>query len=116
MVRYSDSLSLTFVALADPTRRDALERMANGSASVSELAAPHGMTVPGMMKHLAVLESAGLVHAEKDGRVRRCDLTAAPMREASAYLARYRRLWDRRLARLDALVTEQHATSREGSM
>jgi DNA-binding transcriptional ArsR family regulator len=106
MVRYSGSLSLTFAALADPTRRATLERLAGGSASVSDLAAPHGLTVPGMMKHLAVLELAGLLRTEKDGRVRRCDLTAEPMREAAAYLGRYRRLWENRLARLEALTTD----------
>jgi DNA-binding transcriptional ArsR family regulator len=113
MVRYSDALSRTFTALADPTRREALERLASGPASVSELAAPHGLTVPGMMKHLAVLESAGLLHTEKDGRVRRCGLTAEPMRAAADYLGGYRRLWETRLARLEALTAAAKNTNGE---
>ncbi|MBI2827607.1 MAG: winged helix-turn-helix transcriptional regulator [Planctomycetia bacterium] len=100
MVKCSDHLSQTFAALADPGRRQIVTRLARGSASVSDLAAGRGVSLPAIMKHLAALERAGLVRSEKAGRVRRCRLTARPMRDASAWLDKYRALWDARLDRL----------------
>ena len=104
MSKYEDRVGATFLALSDPTRRHVVERLALGPASVSELAAEHALTLPGMMKHLRVLESADLVRSIKDGRVRRCVLSAAPMRHAWRYLDGYRRLWERRFDALAELL------------
>ena len=102
MVNYgSDALDATFTALADPTRRAILAQLTLGETPVSELAQPHAMSLPGFMKHLDVLERAGLLEARKDGRVRRCRLEPAPLSEAAAWLDRYRRFWDERF---DALA------------
>ena len=101
MVKYKDVLSRTFAALADPTRRYVLERLRRGPAAVSELAEPHGLSLPGMLKHVRLLEQAGLLRTTKDGRVRRCGLSPRPLRDASRYLDRYRALWE---SRFDALA------------
>lgn len=106
MVRYSDELSLTFAALADPTRREVLERLAEGPATVSELAEPYDMTLPAMMKHLRVLEEAGLLRTEKSGRVRRCGLTPGPMQSAGGWIEQYRDLWEGRLDALEEYLRE----------
>lgn len=90
-------LDQVFRALSDATRRDVLRQLGQGGASVSELAAPHGMSLPGFMKHLRVLEDAGLVTRLKEGRVVRCELAARPMQEAAMWLAHYQPLWDERL-------------------
>lgn len=102
MVKYKDDdvLSAVFGALADPTRRQVLQTLEQGSLSVTELAQPHGMSLPGFMKHLRVLEDAGLVARAKDGRVVSCELSAQPMQEAAVWLSRYEKFWS---ARLDAL-------------
>ena len=94
-------LDLTFGALADATRREILARLARGEATVGELAAPFEISRPAISKHLRVLERAGLIHRTRDGRVRRCELEAAPMREASEWVGRYREFWE---DRLDALA------------
>jgi DNA-binding transcriptional ArsR family regulator len=107
MVRYSDELSLTFAALADPTRRRVLERLTAGPASVSELATSHDVTVPGMLKHLRVLENAGLLRTAKSGRVRRAGLTPRPMRTAARYIDRYRSHWERRFDALEDYLRKQ---------
>jgi DNA-binding transcriptional ArsR family regulator len=104
MVRYEDPVSRTFAALSDPMRRQVLERLLRGPASIGELAAPHELTVPGMLKHVRVLEEAGLLRTAKDGRIRRCGLTPAPMRAAARYLDRYRALWERRFDALEELM------------
>lgn len=102
MVKYkSQSLDAVFSALGDPTRRAILARLALGEASVGGLAAPHEMSLPAVSKHLRVLEAAGLLRKEKDGRVIRCRLEAAPLRDAAAWIAEYRRFWE---AQLDALA------------
>jgi DNA-binding transcriptional ArsR family regulator len=88
------ALNLTFGALADPTRRAILARLSRGQASVSELAAPFDMSLPAVLKHVSTLEEAGLVTAEKDGRVRRCRLETEPLDGALSWIARYRRFWD----------------------
>ena len=79
----TETLDRVFWALSDATRRDIVQRLLHGPASVSELAQPHGMSLPGFMKHLRVLEEAGLVLREKEGRVVRCELAAEPMKEAA---------------------------------
>jgi DNA-binding transcriptional ArsR family regulator len=107
MVNYvSDSLGLTFAALADPTRRAILERLAHGEASVTELAEPFQVSLPAISKQLRVLEQAGLLIREKEGRVRRCRLDAEPMKEAAEWLARYRGYWERQLDPLADYLNE----------
>ena len=93
-------LDRVFQALADSTRRGIVERLLHGPASVSELAQPHGMSLPGFMKHLRVLEEAGLVLREKEGRVVRCELAPEPMKDAAMWLAHYEKFWN---GRFDAL-------------
>ena len=92
------SLDLTFGALADPTRRAILERLAGAeSATVGELATPFEISRPAISKHLRVLERAGLVERTQEGRVSRCGLNPAPMRDAAEWVERYRRLWESQL-------------------
>lgn len=95
-------LDAVFQALAHPIRRDILEQLADGSESVGDLAEPHDVSLAAVSKHLHVLEDAGLVEFEKDGRVRRCHLDAAPLSAAFGWLTRYRILWE---DRLDALAS-----------
>ncbi|GAB3847008.1 metalloregulator ArsR/SmtB family transcription factor [Micromonospora andamanensis] len=99
-------LDTTFAALADPTRRAILARLAAGEATVTELAAPFAMSQPAISKHLRVLERAGLVSRGRDAQRRPCRLEAAPLREATAWLAAYRDHWAERYQRLDALLDE----------
>jgi DNA-binding transcriptional ArsR family regulator len=102
MVKYEDdALDAVFAALADRTRRKVLESLSGGSLAVTELAAPHAMSLPGFMKHLRVLEDAGLIARTKEGRVVSCELSAAPMQSAAAWMARYEKFWTERL---DALA------------
>ena len=96
----SSPLDLVFAALSDATRRGVLVQLEGGAATVTELAQPHDMSLPGFMKHLAVLEAAGLIARSKEGRVVSCELDAAPLQEASMWMARYERFW---IQRLDAL-------------
>jgi DNA-binding transcriptional ArsR family regulator len=95
-----DPLSTTFSALADPTRRAILARLALGESSVTELAAPFKITLPGISKHLKVLERAGLISRGRDAQWRPCQLQAAPLKDAAAWIETYRRFWDERLDRL----------------
>ena len=95
-------LDRTFAALADPTRRRILQRLAAGESCVTELARPQRMSLPAVSKHLRVLEKAGLVRRRRDGRVHRLKLEAAPMQEASRWMEEYRRFWEERLDRLEA--------------
>lgn len=97
-------LDATFAALADPTRRAILARLAMGEAGVMELAAPFAMSQPAISKHLKVLEKAGLVTRGGDGARRPVRLEAQPMAEATAWLAAYRKFWERRYDALDALL------------
>ena len=101
-----DRLDATFAALADPTRRALLARLASGEASVTELAAPFAMTQPAISKHLKVLERAGLISRGRDAQRRPRRLEARPLAEASEWLRTYRRFWERRYRRLDALLDE----------
>jgi DNA-binding transcriptional ArsR family regulator len=96
----NDALNAVFAALADPTRRKVLQDLEQGNLSVGELAQPHGMSLPGFMKHLRVLECAGLVTRAKDGRVVNLAISPEPMQEAAMWLSRYEKFWS---ARLDAL-------------
>ncbi len=98
--RPSDQLDATFGALADPTRRAILTRLALGTTTVGELAEPFDISRPAISKHLRVLEKAGLVHRARDGRVSRCGLDASPMRDAAEWVERYRVFWE---SQLDAL-------------
>ncbi|WFE44342.1 metalloregulator ArsR/SmtB family transcription factor [Verrucosispora sp. WMMD1129] len=99
-------LDATFAALADPTRRAILARLAAGEATVTELAAPFAMSQPAVSKHLRVLERAGLVSRGRDAQRRPCRLEAAPLRAATAWLAAYREHWAERYQRLDTLLDE----------
>jgi DNA-binding transcriptional ArsR family regulator len=104
-----DTLSTTFAALSDPTRRAILARLAGGEASVSELAAPFEMSLPAVSKHLKVLEKAGLVTRSRDAQWRPCRLRAAPLREADAWLGDYRRFWAESFDRLDDYLQQLQA-------
>jgi len=108
MVKYEEAvLDRVFAALSDPTRRGVLNSLAGGSLAVSELAAPSGMSLPGFMKHLRVLEDAGLVAREKEGRVVSCELSAAPMKTASAWMSRYEKFWSDKLDSLARYLYQQ---------
>jgi len=108
MVNYADpALDRVFSALADPTRRAVLESLAGGSLAVSELAAPSGMSLPGFLKHLRVLEDAGLIARSKEGRVVSCELSAAPMQAASTWMSRYEKFWSDKLDSLARYLYQQ---------
>ena len=96
IARMTMHLNQFFAALSDPTRRAVVERLAQGPASVSDLAAPHPMALPTFMKHLRVLERAGLIRTVKKGRVRMCHLDGTPLVTAQGWLAWQRRLWETR--------------------
>ena len=102
----TDSLSTTFAALADPTRRAILTRLALGEASVAELSKPFAMSAPVVTKHLKVLQRAGLVRQGRQAQWRPCQLQAAPLREAADWLAQYRQHWEERLDRLEDYLAE----------
>ncbi len=101
-----DALSTTFAALADPTRRAILERLARDPTSVGELAAPFEISLPAISRHLKVLERARLIRREKDAQWRRCRLEATPLREATDWLVQYRRFWEQRFDSLAAYLEE----------
>src|SRR5881409_70534 len=96
-----DRLGATFAALADPTRRAILARLASGEASVSELAAPFDMSMPAVSKHLKVLERAGLIARGREAQWRPCRLDPAPLKDVADWVEEYRGLWEARLGRLD---------------
>jgi DNA-binding transcriptional ArsR family regulator len=102
----TDALSLTFGALADPTRRAILARLAKGEASVKELAAPFAMTQPAVSKHLQVLERAGLIERGRQAQWRPRRLTAGPLRDVAEWVGQYRPHWEACLERLDAFLRE----------
>ncbi|HKI04219.1 MAG TPA: metalloregulator ArsR/SmtB family transcription factor [Thermoanaerobaculia bacterium] len=107
MVQFQGAnLDSVFAALSDPTRRAVLVSLSEGSLTVTELAGPHRMSLPGFMKHLRVLEEAGLIARSKDGRVVRCTLSPQPMREAADWLAHYERFWNQSFDRLDEYLKE----------
>jgi DNA-binding transcriptional ArsR family regulator len=106
-------LDATFAALADPTRRAILARLASGEASVAELAKPFAMSQPAISKHLKVLERAGLVSHTTDAQRRPRRLEPQPLAEATAYLERYRELWESNFLRLDHLLEELKASGKK---
>ena len=97
----ADPLSLTFAALADPTRRAILSRLASGAATVKDLSAPFDISGPAVSKHLKVLERAGLIARGRDAQWRPCELQAAPLKEVSEWAEKYRRFWEASYKRLD---------------
>jgi len=109
----ADHLDATFAALADPTRRAIVARLASGQASVSELAEPFAMSQPAISKHLKVLERAGLVSRSQDAQRRPRRLEPQPLAEASEWLERYRQLWETRFQHLDALLQRMKAKERK---
>ena len=115
----SDHLSATFAALADPTRRAILARLAFGETSVLKLAEPFAMSLPAVSKHLKVLERAGLITRSRDAQMRPCRIDARALKEADDWLGEYRRLWEGRLDRLDdylkTLQGKQKPSKRETS-
>ena len=102
----SDPLSVTFAALADPTRRAILERLSHGEASVTELAKPFDLSLPGISKHLKVLQRAGLITQSRSAQWRPCRLEGARLREASEWVGEYRRFWDESFERLNEVLQE----------
>jgi DNA-binding transcriptional ArsR family regulator len=108
-------LDRVFRALADPSRRDMVERLSRGPASVSELAQPLAMSLPAVVQHLQVLEASGLVTSQKVGRVRTCRIDAAALRPAELWLSARRTSWERRLDRLGDYLAEDPHERHEGS-
>jgi DNA-binding transcriptional ArsR family regulator len=102
----ADDLSATFAALADPTRRAILARLASGEASVTELAKPFEMSMPAVSKHLKVLERAGLIARGREAQWRPCRLEAGPLKDVSDWVEDYRVMWEQRLDRLDEYLRE----------
>src|SRR5437762_7549064 len=107
------SLNATFAALADPTRRAILARLARGEASVMELAEPFAMTQPAISKHLKVLEGAGLISRGRDAQRRPCRLQAKPLAQATEWLENYRRFWEGSFQRLDTLLDEMKSKEKK---
>jgi DNA-binding transcriptional ArsR family regulator len=105
----ADALSTTFAALADPTRRAILARVATGEASVGELAKPFDLSLPAISKHLKVLERAGLIARHREAQWRPCRLQAEPLKDAARWIDDYRQHWEQRLDRLDAYLHEVNA-------
>ena len=114
MVQYTattDQLSATFAALADPTRRAILARLAAGERTVSELAEPFAMSLPAVSKHLRVLERAGLIVQGREAQWRPCRIQAGPLKDVAEWTERYRHIWEQRLNRLDTYL--QKLTGKE---
>ena len=101
-----DQLSITFAALADPTRRAILARLVAGEAAVTELAEPFDLSLPAVSKHLKVLERAGLIARSREAQWRRCHLDPAPLKEAADWIAHYKKFWEESFDRLDAYLRE----------
>jgi DNA-binding transcriptional ArsR family regulator len=116
MVKYLETrLDATFGALADTTRRAILARLALGETSVTEIATRFDISLPGVMKHLRVLESAGLLASEKDGRVRRCRLSPAPLRTAAEWIDFYQRFWEEQFDALEEFLKQSPSEAEEDS-
>lgn len=107
MVKYYAALDSTFGALADPTRRAILASLMLGQASVTQLAKPHRMSLPAVMKHVRVLEDAGLVSQKKIGRTRRCQLAARPLKQAEQWLSQYRTFWEGTFDSLERFLSQE---------
>jgi DNA-binding transcriptional ArsR family regulator len=108
-----DQLSLTFAALADPTRRAILARLASGECSVTELAEPFDMSMPAVSKHLRVLERAGLIARGREAQWRPCRIEGGPLKEVADWAELYRHVWEARLDRLDAYLHQIQANKKE---
>jgi DNA-binding transcriptional ArsR family regulator len=115
VLNHDGSLDRVFQALADATRRDMVERLIRGPASVSELARPLAMSLPAVMQHLQVLEGCGLVRSEKVGRIRTCQIEPAALRMAENWIGQQRTTWESRLDRLGDYLTEQPNQPDQGS-
>ena len=111
----ANRLDATFAALADPTRRAILARLARGEASVTDLARPFAMSQPAISKHLKVLERAGLISRGRDAQRRPCRLEGRPLAQANAWLERYRRIWEDNFGRLDDLLDELKRDQKRGT-
>ncbi|MDB5800080.1 MAG: ArsR family transcriptional regulator [Rhodocyclales bacterium] len=109
----ADRLSATFAALADPTRRAILARLASGETSVTELAAPFDMSLPAVTKHLKVLQRAGLITQGRQAQWRPCKLEAKPLRDVSDWVEQYRQFWEQRLDRLEEYLRELQAQEKK---
>lgn len=109
MVKYNRELDATFQALADPTRRAIVAALSHGQASVTELARPHRMSLPAVMKHLRVLQRAGLVTQRKRGRTRQCRLAPRPLQQAEGWISQYRVFWQGQFDALDRYLA-RHST------
>jgi DNA-binding transcriptional ArsR family regulator len=103
----SSSLDRTFAALSDPTRRDILERLARGPATLTELAHPFDISLPGLLKHVRILETAHLVSTEKKGRIRECRLDTGQLDDAVRWIETYRRRWESRLDRFEGILAQR---------
>ena len=114
MRQEQDPLSAVFAALADPTRRAILARLADGEATVTELAEPFDMSLPGISKHLKVLQRAGLIEQGRQAQWRPCRLQAGPLRDVAGWMEQYRRFYEERLDRLDDYLRELQAHTKEG--
>jgi DNA-binding transcriptional ArsR family regulator len=110
----ADPLSVTFAALSDPTRRAILARLALGEATVTELAAPFDMSLPGISKHLKVLQRAGLIEQGRQAQWRPCRLQAEPLRNVADWVGQYRRHWEQSFERLDAYLRDLHDSQDQG--
>ena len=110
-----DALSQTLSALADPTRRAILARLAQGEATVNELAEPFDISLPAISRHLKVLEAAGLISRGREAQWRPCHLEAAPLKQVDAWVGRYRRFWEGSFDRMDAYLQQiQQKTGKKG--
>ncbi|HXB97159.1 MAG TPA: metalloregulator ArsR/SmtB family transcription factor [bacterium] len=109
----TDRLSLTFAALADPTRRAMLSRLRQGEASVNDLARPFKLSLPAVSKHLKVLERSGLVARSRHAQWRPCHLRAAPLKEAESWIDEYRRFWEQSFDRLEDYLKELQTDAKE---
>ena len=113
MVKYSATLDSTFGALADPTRRAILASLMLGEASLSDLAGPHRMSLPAVLKHIRVLQNAGLVSQKKIGRTRFCQLAPAPLKQAEDWIAQYRRFWEGAFDSLERFLSQDPPSEKE---
>ena len=109
----TDQLSVTFAALADPTRRAILAHLAKGEASVTELAQPFQMSLPAISKHLKVLERAGLITRGREAQWRPCRLEAEPLKDAATWIEQYRQFWEENLDRLDEYLQKLQAEEKQ---